>query len=83
MVVPLSEPRAIVSIQMIPEGLDVEWRAILQDVVVMMGRGHCTKGQGYSRDEECRPLYQYKQPNSHGARIAEDHDVEDVEGLGR
>ena len=34
----LSEPRAIVSIQTILEGFDVKWRAILQDVVVMMGR---------------------------------------------
>ena len=46
MVLLLSEPRAIVSIQTILEGFDVKWRAILQDVVVMMGR-----------DEECKSLY--------------------------
>ena len=45
-VVLLSEPKAVVSIQTILEGFNIEWRVILQDVVVMMGR-----------DEECKSLY--------------------------
>ena len=64
----MREPRAVVLIQTILEGLDVEWRAILQDVVVMMGR-----------DEERKSFYQIQTTWS---VVARDHGIEDVKGPG-
>ena len=42
----MSKPRAIVSIQTTLEGFDVEWRAMLQDVVVVMGGAIVLKARG-------------------------------------